>query len=108
MKTMNYDPNIKFAKQSVRLTFGLWDYRFVTEVDVGGNCKGQSIIESAVDNYFDKLPFVQVDGGDMSSITLARQNGDSLKCDDDELRGIEWLKNMLIGAEIVSIAAEND
>ena len=38
---MNYDPNLvlcgRRAVQTVRLTFGVWDYRAVIEVEVGGD-----------------------------------------------------------------------
>lgn len=103
---MNYDPNMtnsgRMAKQTVRLTFAQWEYRKTVEVVVGGNCTGLTVIECAVDNLYDSL-----DETDFGSVQLELEamdgSGDTLCCEDDEGHGEEWLKDMLISAEIVSI-----
>nr|MCD4237043.1 DUF5406 domain-containing protein [Escherichia coli] len=50
---MNYDPNLtscgRMAKQTVRLTFGLWEYRETFEVTVGGNLTGLDVISCAIE-----------------------------------------------------------
>lgn len=95
---MNYDPNMvhcgRITKQTVRLTFGQWKARCVKEVVVGGNCTGLTVIETAIESLYDKLP----------DKTLVMEDlDDTLECSDDEDRGEEWLKDMLVAAEIISI-----
>lgn len=101
-QVMNYDPNLcnsgNMAKQRVRLTFGLWEYRKVIEIEQGGNCKGLTVIEAAVENVYAEL-----EGGDTPRIELVSADGSTLECEDDEDRGEDWLQDMLIAAEIVSI-----
>jgi hypothetical protein len=103
MDMMNYDPNLvscgRMARQSVKLTFGCNDYRAEMVLDVGGNCQGMSVIDTAVDSAYDKL----LNDDDVGTITLIRENGDTLECSDDEDRQEDWLRGMVVGAEILSI-----
>lgn len=106
---MNYDPNLTMsgnkAKQTVRLTFGQWDYRKTFEVEVGGNCRGLSVIEAAVDVVLDGLPTYEWDG-EVSILVLEKTEDGTvheLQCDDEEGHYEEWLKSMLLSAEIIAI-----
>lgn len=105
-ETMNYDPNLtnsgRMAKQVVRLTFGQWQWRRTLEVTVGGNCTGFDVIDTAVNNAWEELPAADYDD-EIARITLLNADGDELYCEDDEGRGVDWLRDMLIAAEIVSI-----
>lgn len=100
---MNYDPNLTSCgskvKQTVKLTFGMWEYRAEMTVVIGGNCNGLTIIEAAVGDAFEKL----CDDEDFAQIIMTMPNGDRLTCEDDEGRGEDWLGKMLIAAEILSI-----
>jgi hypothetical protein len=100
---MNYDPNLtnsgRMAIQVVRLTFGMWESRKTVDTTVGGNCNGLQIIDNAVGRIYDELP----DRFDCPYIILDSPNGDTLECSDDEEKGEDWLKDMLIAAEIISI-----
>jgi hypothetical protein len=94
---MNYDPNLtnsgKCAKQTVELTFQMWDYKKTMTTEIRGNTTGLSVIEAAVENIYDEL------GGDEGQIVLERGEDDNLYC---ELW--EWeLHEMLVSARIVSI-----
>jgi len=108
---MNYDPNLvlcgRRAVQTVRLTFGVWDYRAVMEVDVGGNCTGLTVIDCAVGIAYDQLEQRSIYGSDdtYAVITLAKagEAEADMECEDDEGHGEEWLKDMLIAAEITAI-----
>ncbi|WP_417786712.1 DUF5406 family protein [Stutzerimonas xanthomarina] len=113
---MNYDPTLtcsgRMAKQTVRLTFGLWEHRKTMEVEVGGNCTGMTVIDCAVGIAYDQLPQRGIYGCkkteaviDMPSLTNPE---DELECAEgsdgnERLRGEEWLKDMLISAEIIAI-----
>ncbi|SQM81178.1 Uncharacterised protein [Escherichia coli] len=59
-EVMNYDPNLtlygRMAKQTVLLTFGLWEYRETFEVSVGGNLTGLDVISCAIESLYATLP----------------------------------------------------
>lgn len=111
---MNYDPNLtnsgRMAKQTVRLTFGVWDYRKMFEVEVGGNCTGLTVIDAAVGKVLQELPVTTRWGDGEVSILLLEKTADGeveeLEVEDEELQYDEWLKDMLIAAEIVAIRAD--
>jgi hypothetical protein len=101
---MNYDPNLvycgRMAEQKVRLTFGQWDYRKTVETVVGGNCRGLEVIDCAVDNVYEDL---DSDMFENKEILLTKDDGEELLCSDDEGEDMNFLKNMLIAAEIIDI-----
>lgn len=114
---MNYDPNLtcsgKMATQKVRLTFGCWQYRAEIEVSVGGNCTGLAVIDCAVANAYKTLQQRGIYGTDETYAVIVMvdpaKSDSTLECGEDDggdvLRGDFWLKDMLIGAEITSIAS---
>ncbi|WP_313572016.1 DUF5406 family protein [Pantoea piersonii] len=108
MSEMNYDPNLvcsgKFADHKIKLTFGQWDFRAEVIAEVGGNCMGLTVIESAVSEAYDKLP--KMHSYEMKFITMKNDVGDVLQCEDDCDEGDDWLGKMLIAAEIISIEPE--
>jgi hypothetical protein len=111
---MNYDPNYTLcgmtAKQEVKLTFGLWNYRAERIVTVGGNCNGFTVIESAVGVAYEELPYLgdEDDDDDVCAwIDMQTPDGKEMRCEDDECRGEDWLKDMLIKAEIISITPDD-
>jgi hypothetical protein len=104
----NYDPNIHWAKQRVRVTLGQWDYRTVIETTVGGNCKGFEIFDSAVCNAWESLLTRKIFEDEYAYVELTRANGDTLLCEDDMLDGEDWLKELVIGIEIVAIEEQRD
>ncbi|QTA23913.1 hypothetical protein FYK18_10085 [Escherichia albertii] len=105
---MNYDPNLtlcgRMAKQTIRLTFGLWEYRETFEVTVGGNLTGLDVISCAIESLYETLPYEEVrnecTGG---TDIMATINIGELTCQDEDLSGELWLAGMLISAEIISI-----
>jgi len=107
---MNYDPNLtssgRMAAQKVRLTFGEWDYRKTMEVTVRGNTRGLSVIDCAIDIVFDELPEKAFDG---KTITMENEQGEELHCglNDAVCAEDDWLRDMLISAEIIDIQPEN-
>lgn len=103
-KMMNYDPNLvlcgRMANQTVRLTFGLWGYRAEKETVVGGNGLGLEVIETAVEAVYDSLP---EDVSGSKEIVLKNDAGKELQECDGEDVGSDWMKDMLVKAEIVAI-----
>lgn len=110
---MDYDPNLtssgRMARQTVRLTFGLWRYRTQAEVVVGGNCTGLSVIQAAVSMVYDELPYTLVRHETLDAeeacarIELRDPDGTVLTVEDHEFKGELWLEEMLIAAEITAI-----
>lgn len=103
----NYDPNIAWAKQLVRVTLMQWDYRATVETVVGGNCQGFEIFECAIGNAYDGLPTRKYDGDEYPHVVLTRADGDTLECEDEELTGEDWLKRMVVGIEIIGQEPES-
>ena len=103
---MNYDPNMtnsgRMAKQTVKMVFQTWEYMAVRSEVIGGNCTGFDVIGAAVGNAYDNL----LTERGIPYIEMMDMDGNELVCEDDENRGENWLKDMLVKAEIVSIEAE--
>jgi hypothetical protein len=102
---MNYDPNMiacgRTAKQTVHLVFGLWEYRKAIDVIVNSNLTGFDVIDAAVCVAFDSL---DTDIRGNARIIMKKGEREDLDCVDDEDEGDEWLRCMLISAEILSIS----
>lgn len=102
---MNYDPNLfcsgNRAKQEIRVTFALWDYRNTMTIPFYSNIKGLDAIRYAVSQVYDDLP--GVGPHELPRIVLTNEAGDQLICDDDEDQGEDWLFDMVVQAEIVSV-----
>lgn len=100
---MNYDPNLTqsghMARQTVRLTFRQWLYEAKTIEVVIGNVSGFLAIESAIANLHDRLTREQR----TARMQLRDPKGSTLLCEDDEGHGEEWLKRMLVKAEILTL-----
>lgn len=101
---MNYDPNLvncgRMASQTVRVTFGIWDYRTEKETVIDGNCMGMDVIEAAMEAAYNYLPS---DKYGAKEILMKNDTGEELLCSDDEDEESDWLKRMLVKAEIVGI-----
>ncbi len=102
---MNYDPNLfcsgNRAKQQINLTFAMWDYRKEVSVTIYSNMQGFEAIRWAVTKVYEGLSIVGVD--DTPRIVLTNEVGDELLCDDEDGWADDWLLEMLVRAEIVSV-----
>jgi hypothetical protein len=99
MTLTTYDPNIRWAKHTVEITYQMWDYSGTFEVSIRGNCRGFSILDNAIEHHSDELYRKQ---GESAVLTLKRPaddgNGeDTLECDADE----NSLQDMCVGLRIV-------
>lgn len=100
---INFDPNMNYSgnmsTKTIRMTFGVWDYRLTKEVTVGGNGAGFHNIDSALMQIYEDV--------EATGIVLKRESdGGTLLCEDDENQGEDWLKDMLIAAEIIAVAPQ--
>ena len=86
---MNYDPNIRWANQTVLLRLQSWDYIGTAEVTIGGNCKGANILQSAMDQWLEET----------YEVVLSKETEEEIETllvEDD-------LEALIVGAEIIKI-----
>lgn len=101
-----YDPNMDWSEQTVEIAYQSWDYRATVQVQIGGNCMGHSIMESAVSSHADKLVEEQ---GEYPVLVLTNMAGETLETsfDDDFGDDVEtWLADMCVGLRIIKQAEE--
>ena len=102
MTLSTYDPNIRWAKHEVEITYQSWHYTTSVIVTIKGNCKGFSIIESALSMHADQLFDAQ---GECPQLILTRpaEDGDGEDTlettPDDDIEN--WLESMCVGVRIV-------
>jgi hypothetical protein len=103
----NYNPELvcmgRKAKQQVELTLQTWGYSSVVFTQVGGNCLGLSVIETAIGIVYDRLVKLSEETGNPVRIVLTAPDGTELICEDDDESGEDWIKDMVVGARILSI-----
>ena len=104
MTLETYDPNLvlsgRSATQTVRLTFQQWEYTVTEEVSVGGSCGGMSVMETALEYVYDRLP---VDDHGYASLVMKDANQNELTVDDDDDGQYDWLRDMLVKVEIIKV-----
>lgn len=106
MRLKNYDPNITWGTQTVVITYQQWDYTAQFEVEISGNCKGASILDSAISRHAEAF---ETDRGVMTLNRLAEDGSgefDTLTCESEDLDIERWLQSMCVGLHIVRQVAE--
>ena len=98
----NYDPNNGFGMHTVELVFQQWGYKYSIDVYVKGNCKGFSIIQAALDSFFDELYNTQ---GEHPVLYFTDEDGKSLEYDVD-LDDDEDFRNALVSAKILGFTKD--
>lgn len=100
----NYIANLRAAEQKIKLVFGIWQYRYETIVDVKINRYGIPAIDWAIEVLYEQL------FGDQEPAILIMKDieGNELEMwDEDEYEDeYDWLKSMLISAEILSFEGD--
>lgn len=97
----NYDPNTMFGKTTWKLTFKMWEYELTIIKSIGGNCKGLSTLEYALEAYIGNL-FTGVDE-EWVELEFVNPDGETLIVDlGEDGDPEEGLKNMLVKAELIS------
>jgi hypothetical protein len=93
-----YSPNFEWGKTHVEIVLQQWDHRAVEVVEVGGNCHGFGVMETAIGVLLESLP-----GDERASIILTDPEGNRLHCEDDDDRQEEWLKDMVVSVRIIAL-----
>lgn len=104
---IDYDPN-KFSLSNksvhtVKLVFGVWEYRAEEIREVSGNCSGLDVITSAIDSFYEDLP--ELEGTKIPYLMLTDKDGNMLECADDEEDCYDFLPRMLMSAEIIGFTS---
>ena len=99
---INFDPiyitSSRRAKQKIKLIFAMWEYRYESIIDVEVNISGVEVINYAFEKLFDQIS----DNEDSAILIMTDIWGNRLETSDDERQEHDWLKSMLISAEIIS------
>lgn len=110
----NYDPNSRWGKHTVKVTFQRWNYKGFLTFRKGGNCKGLDILELDADDLYDMkfkenpigfglLP-EDDEGNEWFKMTLKNDEGDEFLVEDVW----EYLKDYIVGVEIVDFVEEEE
>lgn len=99
------DPNIFPAEIQYLLTFMAWGYSAQHIGIARGHVRGMDGLEIALSDVYKNL--LGDDG--FKEIILTDASGETLLCPEDQeaFEGEEWLMQMLVAAEIISIVAHS-
>ena len=98
---LNYDPNIRWATHRVKITLGNRDYRTTRTVEVGGNCRGLTVIDTAVEDLDRQIREAADEKDEHPEIWLTKRGAKLLiEADTDDE---EWLQKLVIKVEIVDL-----
>lgn len=110
----NYDPNIRWGKYTVKVTFQRWDYKGFMMFRSDGNCKGLSVLLlDEEDLYYQPLTdnpigleFLPEDdeGNEWFKMTLKNDEGNELLVED----ACEELGDYIVGLEIIAFVADKE
>ena len=101
-----YDPNITWARHTVELTFMQWDYSLKMTAEVGGNCRGYDLMDSAIDLAFDEL----YDEDEDNAVIYLRRPAEDGNGEDElevSLDGVDELKSLCVSAVLVKHEKES-
>jgi len=103
MNNINMDPEAINGKstQTVRVVLGLWHYRKTFDLTLKlENYVGFEVFEAALEEIYD---LCYDSDSDLATVTLVSEDGGELSCDDDCEDGVDWIKEMVVSIEILSV-----
>jgi len=103
----NYDPNHSYGTHTVEVTLQVWGYRKTLTYEMGGNCKGLTILDGCVDELLEQIGFYNDDDEDECGCTiyLINDNGDELEY---EIFDESDLENIIVGLKIVNFIEKDE
>ncbi|NBA55530.1 DUF5406 family protein [Enterococcus hirae] len=110
----NYDPNSRWGKHTIKISFQRWDYKGFMTFRKGGNCKGLDVLALDEDDLYDQslldnpigfglLP-EDDEGNDWFKMTLKNDKGGELLVEDVW----EELGDYIVGLEIVAFVEDKE
>ncbi|HGF7570089.1 TPA: DUF5406 family protein [Enterococcus hirae] len=110
----NYDPNIRWGKHTVKVSFQRWDYKGFVTFRKGGNCKGLDVLALDEDDLYDQplidnpvgfgLLSEDDEGNEWFKMTLTNDKGDELSVED----AWSYLSEYIVGIEIIDFVADKE
>ncbi len=97
---IEYDPNVYPAEITYRLVFQQWGFRAEFLSQARGHVRGLNGLTSAIDDLYERL---EEEGNSVATILLTDAEGNTCECRDDDGDEADWLVDMLVCAEIVSV-----
>lgn len=107
MSLENYDPNIRWGKHEIKVSFQEWEYKGYVTFEVGGNGKGSSLLQIDGDSLYDKkfkdnqAKFEDLDE-DWYKMILTDNEGNELVCEAE----FDDLNRYIVGVEIIGFVPE--
>lgn len=98
------DPNIGFGKRKFRVVVGEWRYRAEFTVEIGGNCRGLDLFDSAVETAWEQLPAVE-GYDDLRVLKMTNASGGTLIADDCDEHDF---KRLVVCVELVGVTKDRD
>lgn len=108
MQLKNYDPNLTWAKHTMKISFMMWDYKGHVTYEMGGNARGISLLAvDPLDLYettFDENPVNFRNLGEAwFAMDLTNEKGDITRVEDD----FKSLGDYIVAVEIIAHEPEN-
>ena len=110
----NYDPNSRWGKHTVKVTFQRWDYKGFVTFRRGGNCKGLDVLALDEDDLYDQplldnpigfgLLSEDDEGNEWFKMTLKNDEGNELLVED----ACEELGDYIVGLEIIDFVVDEE
>lgn len=87
MQLKNYDPNLTWAKHTMKISFMIWDFKGHVTYEMGGNARGLSLLaidpNDLYETAFDENPVnFRNSGEDWFAMELTNGNGDITEVED--------------------------
>ena len=107
----NYDPNIREGKHVLKATLQEWDYVGHIVYEMGGNCKGKTILDTFdfysyddVDTFINNDCKISFDEDyEIFKAILLNEEGEELEIEGDA----KEFNNMIVAIEMLSYDAED-
>ena len=103
MQLKNYDPNVTWAKHTIKVSFMIWNYKGYVTYKVKGNCKGLSLVAIDSSNLYDtkfennSVKFRDLDE-DWFAMELTNDEGEVTLIEDE----FDRLGDYVVGVEIIA------
>lgn len=94
----NYDLNNRYGVHKIEIVLQAWDYRKTLIYEIGGNCKGLSVLDVDIEEVLEQLGFYNDEDDEGCTIYLENDNGDTLEYDISDERELE---SIIVSVRIV-------
>jgi len=101
----NYDPNHSSGVHAVKVTLQVWGYQKTLTYEMGGNCKGLTILDGCIDELLEQIGFYNDEDECGCNIYLINDDGDELEY---EIFDESDLENIIVGLKIIGFVEKEE